>query len=61
MNPETLILIARLTSLGLGVLQEMDALMKRVNAGEEITDAEIDQGNQRVDEAVARWNEAKQA
>ena len=61
MNPETLILIARLTSLGLGVLQEMDALMKRVNAGEEITDAEIDQGNQRVDEAVARWNLAKQA
>ena len=49
----------RLSSIGLGILTEMDALIKRVQAGEEITDAELDESGKRVDEAVARWNEAK--
>ena len=48
----------RLTSAGLGILTEIDALIKRVQSGEEITDAEIDASGKRVDEAVARWNQA---
>jgi hypothetical protein len=39
-------------------LTEIDALIKRVQAGEEITDAEIEASGKRVDEAVARWNQA---
>ena len=58
MNPETILLIMRLTSVGLGILQELDNLMKRVQAGVEITDAEIDASSKRVDEAVAAWNAA---
>ena len=58
MNPETILLIARLASVGLGILTEMNALLARVQAGEEITDAEIDASGKRVDEAVARWNQA---
>ena len=60
MNPETILLIARLASIGLEILTEMKALMDRVDSGIEITDAEIDASSKRVDEAVARWNEAKQ-
>ena len=48
----------RLTSIGLGILTEIDALIKRVQAGVEITDAEIEAAGKRVDEAVARWNAA---
>ena len=59
MNAETILLIARLASIGLGILQEMNALLARVKAGEEITDAEIDESTKRVDDAVARWNEAR--
>ena len=59
MNAETILLIARLASIGLGILQEMNALLARVKAGEEITDAEIDESTKRVDDAVAAWNEAK--
>ena len=59
MNPETILLIARLASIGLGILQEMNALLARVKAGEDITDAEIDESTKRVDDAVARWNEAR--
>jgi len=59
-NPETILLIARLASIGLEILTEMKALMDRVDSGIEITDAEIDASSKRVDEAVARWNEAKQ-
>ena len=60
MNPETILLIARLASIGLEILTEMKALLDRVDSGIEITDAEIDASSKRVDEAVARWNEAKQ-
>jgi len=58
LNPETILLIARLASVGLGILTEMNALLARVQAGEEITDAEIDASGKRVNEAVARWNQA---
>ena len=58
MNPETILLLMRLTSVGLGILTEIDALIKRVQAGVEITDAEIEAAGKRVDEAVTRWNEA---
>ena len=58
MNPETILLILRLTDIGLGILTEIEALIKRVQAGEEITDAEIEESGKRVDEAVARWNQA---
>ena len=58
MNAEILILLLRLATVGIGVMKEIEALIMRVNAGEEITDAEIDEGSQRVDEAVAAWKAA---
>ena len=58
MTPETILLLMRLTSIGLGILTEIEALVKRVQSGVEITDAEIEESGKRVDEAVARWNQA---
>lgn len=55
MNAETILLLLRLTNIGLSILKEIEALIKRVRAGEEITDAELDEAGKRVDEAVARW------
>ena len=48
MNAEILILLLRLATVGIGVMKEIEALIMRVNAGEEITDAEIDEGSQRA-------------
>ncbi|MCJ7778848.1 MAG: hypothetical protein MUP16_11115 [Sedimentisphaerales bacterium] len=58
MTPETILLLLRLSSVGIGILTEMDALIKRVQSGVEITDAEIEASGKRVDDAVARWNQA---
>jgi hypothetical protein len=60
MSPEAILLLLRLTNVGLNILTEIDALIKRVQAGEEITDAEIEASGKRVDEAVANWNAASQ-
>jgi len=59
MNPEAILLILQLTNIGLGILAEIEALMKRVLAGEIITDAEIEEGFNRVEESLARLNAAK--
>ena len=58
MDAQILILLLRLATVGIGVMKEIEALIKRVNAGEEITDAEIDEGSKRVDEAVKAWKAA---
>ena len=59
MNPETILLILRLMNISLGILTEIETLIKRVQAGEIITDAEIEEGSKRVEEAIARLNAAK--
>lgn len=58
MNAETLLLLMRLASVGLEIISEMEALIRRVREGEEITDAEIEASGNRVDAAVTRWQEA---
>ena len=55
MNAETE-LIARIAAILLELMLEMFA---RRQAGGDITDAEIDESTKRVDDAVARWNEAR--
>ena len=59
MNPETILLILRLMNISLGILTEIETLIKRVQAGEIITDAEIEEGCKRVEESVALLNAAK--
>ena len=58
MNSETILLIARLAAIGLNILKEINSIIARVEAGDEITDAEIDESTKRVDESVAAWNAA---
>ena len=58
MNPKTILLIMRLTSIGIDIMQQLDALMKRVQAGDVITDAEIEAARKQVEESVAKWDAA---
>jgi len=57
-NPKTILLIMRLTSIGIDIMQQLDALMKRVQAGDVITDAEIEAARKQVEESVAKWDAA---
>ena len=58
MKPQTLLLLMRLSSVGLGIIPKIEALLRRVQGGEEISDAEIEAAGNRLDESVARWQEA---
>jgi hypothetical protein len=48
----------QLISQGVGVAAEIQALAKRVQAGEEITEAEIELARARLALSVAGWNKA---
>jgi len=50
------LLILKLVSEGVGVAKEIADLAKRVQAGDEITDAEIEQARKQVSESVAKWD-----
>jgi len=52
------LLVLRLVSEGVGVAKEIADLAKRVQAGDEITDAEIEQARNKVAESVANWDDA---
>jgi hypothetical protein len=56
MNPQQILLLLQLTSIGLDILTEIQNLIKRVQAGDEITDAELEAAGKRVNESVANWN-----
>lgn len=61
MNTTSALLILRLVSEGVGVAKEIAALAKRVEAGEEITDAEIEEARKQVQASVDAWDKAKAA
>lgn len=54
MNLQTIIMMERLSVIGLGIFQEMLNLIQRANAGEIITDAELEEGTKRVKDSVER-------
>ena len=58
MSTTSILLILKLVSEGVGVAKEIADLAKRVQAGEEITDAEIEQARKEVKASVAKWDEA---
>ncbi len=58
MNTQSILLILQLVSEGMGVASEIAALAKRVQAGEEITEAEIEQARAQVAASVAKWDQA---
>ena len=56
MSTTSTLLILKLVSEGVGVAKEIADLAKRVQAGDEITDAEIEQARKQVSESVAKWD-----
>lgn len=58
MNTASILLLLQLISEGVGVAAEISALARRVQAGEEITQEEIDQARQQVAASVAAWDAA---
>ena len=58
MSTASILMVIRLVAEGIGVAKEIKELARRVEAGEEITQAEIDQARVEVDAAVDNWNNA---
>lgn len=58
MSAQSVLLFMKLVSEGVGVAKEISELARRIRAGEEITEAEIDLARKQVDESVANWDEA---
>jgi hypothetical protein len=54
---DSILLIAKMAAEAGALLRELAALSKRVAAGEEITQADIDAAHQQANDAMARWNE----
>jgi hypothetical protein len=52
----SILLVLRLVSEGVGVASQISELAKRAQAGEEISDAEIEQARKEVAESVANWD-----
>ena len=58
MSTASILLILKLVAEGVGVAKEIADLAKRVQAGEEITNAEIELARKQVAESVANWDDA---
>lgn len=58
MSTQSILLVLKLVSEGVGVAKEISDLAKRVQAGEEITDIEIEAARQQVADSVAEWDKA---
>lgn len=58
MSTASILLVLRLVSEGVGVAKEIADLAKRVQAGEEITNAEIEQARLQVAESVKNWDDS---
>lgn len=56
MNMASAFLIVKLVAEGIGVAKELVALAKRVEAGEVITDADINAARSEIDNAVSSWD-----
>ena len=59
MNPQTILLIMRLAAIGMDIMQQMNDLIKRVQAGEQITDAELEAEELKVKASVEKWDAAR--
>ncbi|HUS74305.1 MAG TPA: hypothetical protein VMY06_14690 [Sedimentisphaerales bacterium] len=58
MSTASILLVLKLVSEGVGVTKEIADLAKRVQAGEEITNAEIELAQAQVADSVAKWDAA---
>jgi len=58
MSTTSILLVLKLVSEGVGVAKEIADLAKRVQAGEEITNAEIELARTQVAESVSKWDAA---
>ena len=58
MDYDSVLLVLKLVSEAFGAIKEIDKLVKRVEAGEVITDDEIKKARLSVKAAVDRWNSA---
>lgn len=59
MNYASIILVLNLVSEAFGALKEIDALVKRVERGEAITDKEIEKARDDMKASVNRWKNPK--
>jgi len=57
-DTQSILLILKFVAEGVGVAKEIADIAKRVLAGEQITDAEIEQARLQVAESVANWDKA---
>ena len=58
MDASSIALIMDLLCEGVGVATKISDLARRVKAGEQITDAEIQEARKSVDDAIEDWNDA---
>ena len=58
MSTAAALLVLKLVSEGVGVAKEITELARRVEAGEEVTNAEIELARAHVAESVAKWDAA---
>jgi len=57
MDTNSMLLVLKLVSEGIGVSKEIADLAKRVQAGEKITDEEIEKSRRRMIESVKKWED----
>ena len=58
MSTQAALLLIQLIAEGVGVAKEIADLARRVQAGEEITNAEIEVARAQVAASVAKWDQA---
>ena len=58
MSTASILLVLKLVAEGVGVAKEIADLAKRVQAGEEITNTEIELAQAQVTDSVAKWDAA---
>ena len=58
MSTQAALLLLQLIAEGVGVAKEIADLARRVQAGEEITNAEIELARAQVAASVAKWDQA---
>lgn len=58
LNPASVSMILGLISEAIGVASELAALARRMQAGEEITDADVQEARAAMEQSVDRWHDA---
>ena len=58
MNTQSALLVLQLVSQWASLAREIEALSKRVLAGEQVTEAEIEQAWAQAQASVAKWDQA---